>query len=275
VGLKDSLKPTWVSGAERDGAGVADGHLTKNVPFNMGLGRGFRGAGYAGAGGMYSPYTGYGMMSSGNSYGGGGSYGGDGSYRGGGQGSSSYAGSYPPYGADAASLTPYGEQAPATTRPDTVLESFGVKTQGGTPVWPLGIRILAPASEARSLARQVDALLEWSVAKGGGLGQELGLFKILPSRYAEVKVSRGTRHDPRRCGSSPRASICSAWLAGYPKHKAGIYTTAGSAVVSADGLVALNPPKTTTKAAATPSAARKTFIASASRANPPQTFAKR
>jgi hypothetical protein len=143
------------------------------MPFTMGLGGGFRGAGYPGAGGMYSPYGGYGMMSPGSSYGGGGSYGG-GSYGGGGQGSSSYAGTYQPYGADPTSLTAFGQPAPATTGPDTVLESFGVTTQGGKPAWPLGIRILAPASEARALARQVDALLEWSAAKGGGLADPNG-----------------------------------------------------------------------------------------------------
>jgi hypothetical protein len=153
------------------------------MPFNMGLGGGFRGAGYPGAWTMYNPYGGYGMMSSGSSYGGGGSYGG-GPYAGGGQGSSNYASPYQPYGADAASLMPYGQPAPATTRPDAVLESFGVTTQGGKPAWPLGIRILAPASEARALARQVDALLEWSEAKGGGLADPDG------AREAERAVAR-------------------------------------------------------------------------------------
>jgi hypothetical protein len=87
----------------------------------------------------------YGMRSSGNAYGG---SPGSGSYGGGNQGASGYA-------------NPYQPDAPmaATTRTATVLESFGVATEGGEPAWPLGLRILAPAAEARVLRHQVNALL--------------------------------------------------------------------------------------------------------------------
>jgi hypothetical protein len=130
------------------------------VPLNTGLAGGIRGAGYPGLGAMYNPYAGHMMMLSGYSYGGGGSYGG------GNQGPSyGYANLYLPSGV---SLAPYGQPETAASGAAAILENFGVLTQDGKPAWPLGLRILAPASEARALRRRVNALLENASAQAGG-----------------------------------------------------------------------------------------------------------
>jgi hypothetical protein len=132
------------------------------IPFNSGLGS-------LGGGAMYNPYAGYasgsyggGGSSSGSSYGGGGSSGG---------GSQNYSsGSANPYQqyAAAASLMANGQQASPTSAAGNVLESFGVPLEKGKPAWPLGLRILAPASETGVLRRQVDALVALSATQAGG-----------------------------------------------------------------------------------------------------------
>jgi len=156
--------------------------MLRFTPFNMGLGFGNPGLGYLGGGSMYNPYAGYG---SGGSYGGSGSYGsggssggagssgGGGSYGGGGSsggGSQNYsaatANPYQVYAA--ASLMANAQQAPATSRAGNFLESFGVPMEKGKPAWPLGIRILAPASETGVLRRQVDALVALAPAQSDG-----------------------------------------------------------------------------------------------------------
>jgi hypothetical protein len=90
-----------------------------------------------------------------------------------------YGGGPNAYGAGGGTSNPYlqagSEHSPSNTsaKPPVTKagnsgETLGLLTEGGRLSWPLGLRMLAPASQAQELRRQVDALVRIAATQAGG-----------------------------------------------------------------------------------------------------------
>jgi hypothetical protein len=118
-------------------------------------------AGY-GAGGYSAGYTAAGGYGSGggNGGGGGGYGGGGGGYGSSGQASNAYA--YP---------APASPAYPAPSASTSSMDIFGLPTQAGRLNWPLGLRVLPPATKTAALRRQIESvlLLDQGQVSGGAV----------------------------------------------------------------------------------------------------------
>jgi hypothetical protein len=169
---------------------------------NSGMG-GYGSGGYGGGGGGYG--------GGGGGYGGGGGgYGGGGSSSG--MSSSGYGGSSQAYGSPSPypGYGSYGSQPSTESHGHSGLQDFlGLPHEQGHLSWPLGLRVLPPASRATELRQQVESLVQLAAAQAaqGNVSSstvELAtdatqqLRELLKKAQGNVALAERTRSDARQ-----------------------------------------------------------------------------